>query len=329
MPPPPSAITIGRAAAPTRPRGTRRMPQRAAASTRSAARAAKATSTASRPSNRNQQQQVDGAAHRRPRQDHLHGAMASAKRQPVNEQHRDGAKQRHDEARGLIGRIQAERRPTKPPSSAPTMPSTIVTMMPPGSRPGINSLAIAPTIKPKTIHPKMPISYLTMRVVSAPTTLRRASDVPTYFGSPALSPRGACSFCASRSSPYGPQARQAALGTSVVGTAVALIERMAPAVEQLGRAGWTGTPPMRSPRLGSRHDGSAARERDAVRCGRPCWRRRCRRRRWRGRRSRSFPAANRCSRRSTSTRNSKWCRRARPTKRSSRKPRPNTTSTPR
>src|SRR5574339_423204 len=50
--------------------------------------------------------------------------------------------------------------PTKPPSRAPTMPSTIVTMMPPGSRPGINSLAIAPTIKPKTIQPRMPIAHL-------------------------------------------------------------------------------------------------------------------------------------------------------------------------
>src|SRR5688572_12270780 len=47
-------------------------------------------------------------------------------------------------------------RPTYPPRMAPTMPSSIVTMMPPGSFPGINSLAIAPTISPKTIHPRMP-----------------------------------------------------------------------------------------------------------------------------------------------------------------------------
>ncbi len=36
------------------------------------------------------------------------------------------------------------------------MPSSIVTMMPPGSFPGIKSLAITPTISPKTIHPRMP-----------------------------------------------------------------------------------------------------------------------------------------------------------------------------
>src|SRR4026209_1796374 len=41
----------------------------------------------------------------------------------------------------------------KPPSSAPAIPSSIVTMMPPGSRPGITSLARAPTIRPNTIHP--------------------------------------------------------------------------------------------------------------------------------------------------------------------------------
>src|SRR5215471_16923448 len=38
------------------------------------------------------------------------------------------------------------------------MPSRIVTMNPPGSRPGITSLAIAPTINPKTIHPITPIA---------------------------------------------------------------------------------------------------------------------------------------------------------------------------
>src|SRR5262245_29513446 len=44
-------------------------------------------------------------------------------------------------------------RPMKPPSNAPAIPISIVTMMPPGSRPGITSLASAPTIKPNTIHP--------------------------------------------------------------------------------------------------------------------------------------------------------------------------------
>src|ERR1051325_4118864 len=42
-----------------------------------------------------------------------------------------------------------------PPNSAPAMPSRMVIINPPGSRPGINSLAMTPTIKPKKIHPNM------------------------------------------------------------------------------------------------------------------------------------------------------------------------------
>ena len=52
-----------------------------------------------------------------------------------------------------FGPYQPSARPMKPPITAPAMPSSIVTMNPPGSRPGISSLAIAPTIKPKTIQP--------------------------------------------------------------------------------------------------------------------------------------------------------------------------------
>src|SRR5437016_13166269 len=44
-------------------------------------------------------------------------------------------------------------RPMNPPNSAPAIPSAMVTMMPPGSRPGMTNLAIAPTIKPKKIQP--------------------------------------------------------------------------------------------------------------------------------------------------------------------------------
>jgi hypothetical protein len=43
-----------------------------------------------------------------------------------------------------------------PPISAPAMPIRMVTIIPPGSRPGISSLAMTPTIKPKTIHPMIP-----------------------------------------------------------------------------------------------------------------------------------------------------------------------------
>jgi hypothetical protein len=45
----------------------------------------------------------------------------------------------------------------KPPSSAPTIPMIIVTMMPPGSSPGRMALAIAPASRPSTIHPRMPM----------------------------------------------------------------------------------------------------------------------------------------------------------------------------
>src|ERR1051325_9779808 len=44
-----------------------------------------------------------------------------------------------------------------PPRNAPTIPISIVTMMPPGSFPGMIALAIAPAIKPRTIHATIPI----------------------------------------------------------------------------------------------------------------------------------------------------------------------------
>src|SRR3712207_942029 len=47
----------------------------------------------------------------------------------------------------------------KPPSSAPAIPIRIVTMKPPGSRPGINSLAMMPTTSPNRIHDRIPISF--------------------------------------------------------------------------------------------------------------------------------------------------------------------------
>src|ERR1044072_9299213 len=47
--------------------------------------------------------------------------------------------------------------PRKPPRNAPTIPMRIVTMIPPGSRPGMIALAIAPAISPNTIHARMDI----------------------------------------------------------------------------------------------------------------------------------------------------------------------------
>ena len=48
--------------------------------------------------------------------------------------------------------------PRKPPRNAPTIPMRIVTMIPPGSLPGMIALAIAPAIRPSTIHAMIPIA---------------------------------------------------------------------------------------------------------------------------------------------------------------------------
>src|SRR5215204_5985859 len=41
----------------------------------------------------------------------------------------------------------------KPPTMAPAMTSRMVTMAPPGSRPGMMAFAITPAMRPKTIQP--------------------------------------------------------------------------------------------------------------------------------------------------------------------------------
>src|ERR671914_2002793 len=51
---------------------------------------------------------------------------------------------------------------TKPPTTAPTIPITAVTIMPPGSSPGSTSLASAPAINPTTIQLMMPIFSLAL-----------------------------------------------------------------------------------------------------------------------------------------------------------------------
>src|SRR5438046_2163594 len=48
--------------------------------------------------------------------------------------------------------------PRKPPRNAPTIPMMIVMKTPPGSLPGMMALAIAPAIKPRTIHARIDIS---------------------------------------------------------------------------------------------------------------------------------------------------------------------------
>src|SRR5260370_4382867 len=48
----------------------------------------------------------------------------------------------------------------KPPSSAPAIPSSMVTTKPPASRPGVSSFAIIPTTSPKTIQDRIPMADL-------------------------------------------------------------------------------------------------------------------------------------------------------------------------
>src|SRR5262252_2287096 len=45
----------------------------------------------------------------------------------------------------------------KPPTTAPTMPSRVVTTIPPPCLPGMRNLASAPAISPNTIHNTMPM----------------------------------------------------------------------------------------------------------------------------------------------------------------------------
>ena len=62
----------------------------------------------------------------------------------------------------------------RPPTMAPTMPISIVTMMPPGSSPGMMALAMAPAISPSTIHPMNPIELL--RVTAATSSVGLAAS---------------------------------------------------------------------------------------------------------------------------------------------------------
>jgi len=51
--------------------------------------------------------------------------------------------------------------PRKPPTIAPAMPMRIVTMIPPGSFPGMMNFAIAPAMRPRKIQEKTPmLSFL-------------------------------------------------------------------------------------------------------------------------------------------------------------------------
>src|SRR5215212_8891500 len=59
---------------------------------------------------------------------------------------------------------------TKPPTSAPIIPMTMVSRKPPGSRPGIISLPKTPAISPTTIQLMMPISIFFSYLLSSRST---------------------------------------------------------------------------------------------------------------------------------------------------------------
>src|SRR5690242_9515442 len=61
---------------------------------------------------------------------------------------------------GSPSRYQPSARPMTPPKNAPTMPRRIVMMKPPGSRPGMRSLATTPTARPNRIHTRMCMTLL-------------------------------------------------------------------------------------------------------------------------------------------------------------------------
>src|SRR3954449_3298553 len=85
----------------------------------------------------------------------------------------------------------------KPPMSEPAMPSRMVTMKPPGSLPGIRSLAMNPTTSPNTIHDRIAIAHppfflgcvlcnqTTIGAPSSPPSHQRQA-APFVFEKPAL-----------------------------------------------------------------------------------------------------------------------------------------------
>src|SRR5512138_1095790 len=63
-----------------------------------------------------------------------------------------------------------------PPSNAPAIPIRIVTMNPPGSRPGMRNFAMTPTTRPNRIQARMPIYPPSLRVVELCNALARVES---------------------------------------------------------------------------------------------------------------------------------------------------------
>ncbi len=61
---------------------------------------------------------------------------------------------------GPPDRYQPTALPIHPPSSAPALPNAMMMIDPPGSHPGIKSLATLPTTSPNRIQPNMCMAHL-------------------------------------------------------------------------------------------------------------------------------------------------------------------------
>src|SRR5262252_10280373 len=86
-------------------------------------------------------------------------------------------------------------RPMNPPTSAPAIPSNMVTNKPPGSLPGIRSLAMAPAINPKMAQPIIaPITLFLLDLDSFQATENYGNAAPLLWRLYSLhrAPQGKC-----------------------------------------------------------------------------------------------------------------------------------------
>jgi len=94
----------------------------------------------------------------------LHAAVTARERQAIDRQKHDGADHRHDEPDRLSGLIDPERAADPAAEQGPdTMPSMMITIMPPGSGPGIKNFATTPTMRPNTIQMRISMARLPAR----------------------------------------------------------------------------------------------------------------------------------------------------------------------
>ena len=94
----------------------------------------------------------------------------------VGEQQQHGAEDSDQHAADVevaVAVIAREQVPRNPPTTAPTIPMSIVTTMPPGSFPGINAFAIAPATSPRMTQTMMLIRPPNQRTPRGRATVSR------------------------------------------------------------------------------------------------------------------------------------------------------------